>query len=303
MQLFKERKSLRPREWFFSWRAEIHSVSPPISGAMVNSRRPQTSSPFLRRISDDRRSALRCTVLISSGLALTLLFARPSAPQTPNAQAAPAELATQYNQAIKAQDWPGAVVIAQQLVERYPTSANLLLQANAQLNAASAQHDTSKMEASLANYDSAVAIAEQEKPAEGQPETAWKGGVASIYVGKGNALLKLKRMPEALDAYNRSAALSSNPGKAYFNVCAVTYNNGDTTAAVEACRKSVQADPTRADAWFVLASSLFVDGRVDASGKVAITMETRQALQKYIELPPDGPHAADVKAMLDMAAT
>ena len=30
--------------------------------------------------------------------------------------------------------------------------------------------------------------------------------------------------------------------------------------------------------------------------------ETQEALEKYLELAPDGPHAADVKAMLDMLA-
>jgi hypothetical protein len=32
------------------------------------------------------------------------------------------------------------------------------------------------------------------------------------------------------------------------------------------------------------------------------TAETREALEKYLALAPDGPHAADVKAMLDMIA-
>jgi hypothetical protein len=64
----------------------------------------------------------------------------------------------------------------------------------------------------------------------------------------------------------------------------------------------VQADPTLANAWFVLGSSLFADAKIDSNGKVMMTAENRQALQKYLELSPDGPHAADVKAMLDMSA-
>jgi hypothetical protein len=68
-----------------------------------------------------------------------------------------------------------------------------------------------------------------------------------------------------------------------------------------ACRKAVAADATNANAWFVLGSLLFADAKVDSAGKVAITAETRQALEKYLELAPDGLHAADVKAMLDMA--
>ena len=157
-------------------------------------------------------------------------------------------------------------------------------------------------EASLATYDRALAAAQQEKPAEGQPDNAWKDGVSKIYIGKGNALLKLQRNADAIDAYNRSAELASNPGLAYFNICAVMYNIGDTQNSAAACRKCVQADPTRANAWFVLGSDLFAEAPIDSTGKVAMTAETRQALEKYLELAPDGPHAADVKAMLDMAA-
>jgi hypothetical protein len=47
---------------------------------------------------------------------------------------------------------------------------------------------------------------------------------------------------------------------------------------------------------------LFADAKIDAQGKVAISAECRQALDKYLELAPDGPHASDVKAMLQMAA-
>ena len=64
----------------------------------------------------------------------------------------------------------------------------------------------------------------------------------------------------------------------------------------------MQADPARANAWFVLGSDLFADAPIDANGKVAVTPETREALEKYLALAPDGPHAADVKAMLEMIA-
>jgi hypothetical protein len=52
----------------------------------------------------------------------------------------------------------------------------------------------------------------------------------------------------------------------------------------------------------VLGSFLFANAKFDAQGKVLITEEGREALQKYLELAPAGPHAADVKAMLDMCA-
>ncbi len=249
------------------------------------------------------------TLFVAAAILLAFLPAVPVSPQAAQtgAQVTPQALKATYDQAMQTKDWPAALAAAQQLVGANPTSANLLLLANAQLYATTGQSDTGPMETALATYDRALAAAEQEKPApdqpdQAQPDQAWKDGVSKIYIGKGNALLKLKRTPEAMDAYNRSAELSSNPGLAYFNVCAVSYNIGETTGAVTACRKSVQADPTRANAWFVLGSSLFADAPISSAGKVAITAETRRALQKYLELAPDGPHAADVKAMLDMAA-
>lgn len=237
---------------------------------------------------------MRSRFLIAAAALLPLLLGVPSAAQTA-AQNTPQGLKATYDQAMQAKDWPAAIAAAQQLVGSHATAENLQLLGNAQLYGGAAEE-------SLATYDRALATAQQEKPAEGQPDTAWKDGVSKIYIGKGNALLKLKRTSEAIDAYNRSAELASNQGLAYFNVCAVLYNIGDTQNSAAACRKCVQADPSRANAWFVLGSDLFAGAPVDSTGKVTITAETRQALQKYLELAPDGPHAADVKAMLDMAA-
>jgi tetratricopeptide (TPR) repeat protein len=228
---------------------------------------------------------------------VSLVFVLPSAAQSANSagQNTPEALAAAYNQAMLAKDWPSAVAAAQQLVDRSASSENLRLLGNAQLYSGAA-------EASLDTYDRALAAAMQEKPAPGQPDTAWKDGESQIYIGKGNAMLKLHRNPEAIEAYNHAAELSSNPALAYFNVCAVLYNIGDTQNSAAACRKSVQADPSRANGWFVLGSDIFADATPDANGKVVLSAEGSQALEKYLELAPDGPHAADVKAMLAMVA-
>jgi tetratricopeptide (TPR) repeat protein len=130
----------------------------------------------------------------------------------------------------------------------------------------------------------------------------WKDGLSQIYIGKGNALLKLKRNDEAIEAYNQSAVFAASRGLAYFNVCAVLYNIGNTKDSAAACRKCVQADPSRANAWFILGSDLFADAPVSAQGKITASPEMREALEKYLALAPDGPHAADVKAMLEMVA-
>ncbi|MGD0546307.1 MAG: hypothetical protein ABR991_00580 [Terracidiphilus sp.] len=240
---------------------------------------------------------MRRFISILAAAFFPFLFILAAASQVSNnaAEQKPDALTALYNQTMQAKDWPGAVTAAQGLVALKASSLNLKLLANAQLYSGAA-------DAALATYDQALAAAEKEKPAEGQPKKEWKDGLAQITIGKGNALLKLKRTPEAIAAYNQSAELASNTGLAYFNICAVMYNNGNTQESAAACRKCVQADPTKANAWFVLGSDLFADAPIDAKGKVIATPETREALEKYLALAPDGPHAADVKAMLEMIA-
>ncbi len=240
---------------------------------------------------------MRRSIPILAAALLPLLFVSPIVPQTANGAGgqSPEALTAQYNQAYQAKDWPSAVAAAQQLVAQKATSLNLKLLGNAQLYSGSA-------DAALATYGQALAAAQQEKPAEGPAMGKWKDGLSQIYIGKGNALLRLKRNDEAIAAYNQSAVLASNQGLAYFNICAVLYNIGNTKDSAAACRKCVQADPTRANAWFVLGSDIFADLPVTAHGKVQASPETREALEKYLALAPDGPHAADVKAMLDLLA-
>ncbi len=228
---------------------------------------------------------------------LLLLLALPAASQVSDSAGKldPEALTALYQQAMQAKEWPRAVAAAQQLVALKATSQNLKLLGNAQLYSGTA-------DAALATYEQALAAAEKEKPADDQAIGNWKDGLAQIYIGKGNALLKLKRTAEATEAYNQSAGLASNAGLAYFNVCAVLYNIGNTHDSAAACRKCVQADPSRANAWFILGSDLFADAPIDSHGKITAPSETREALEKYLALAPDGPHAADVKAMLEMLA-
>jgi tetratricopeptide (TPR) repeat protein len=240
---------------------------------------------------------MRLSFHLLAAAGLLFLVALPVAAQTPQSASAQntEALTAAYNQAMQTKDWPTAVASAQQLVSLKASSQNLFFLGNAQLYSGSS-------DAALATYDRALAAAEQEKPTAGQALVNWKDGLSRIYIGRGNALLKLKRNTEAIDNYNRSAEYASNRGQAYFNVCAVLYNMGNTKESAAACRKCVQADPTRANAWFVLGSDLFADLPVTAQGKVQASPETREALEKYLALAPEGPHAADTKAMLDMIA-
>jgi hypothetical protein len=96
-----------------------------------------------------------------------------------------------------------------------------------------------------------------------------------------------------------AAASDPNPGAAYFRLCATQYNIANLTRARISCEKAIAHDPNLADAYYVEASVLFVQAPI-TDGHMHFLPGTAEALKKYLELAPTGPHAKDVKDMLDM---
>jgi tetratricopeptide (TPR) repeat protein len=142
-------------------------------------------------------------------------------------------------------------------------------------------------------YAAALGIAVKDKLKE------TRQAMAEMYVNQGNAYLKLHREDDALAAYSKGAALSDDPGKAYFNLCATYYNTGKTDQALSACDKAIAADPNKADAYFIKGSVLMAEATIDAQGKATYPAGTAEALQMYMKLAPTGAHAADTQQMLD----
>lgn len=229
---------------------------------------------------------MRKSISMIAAVLLALLFAPLSAPQTATVSGLtpPEARAAAYDAAMKSRDWAHAVAVAHEMAEISATAINLRKLADAQLSAGATEQ-------SLATYERALAATEQEKTAQGKPDADWRNNLAKICLGKGNALLKLHRNADAIESYNRAAEFAANRGLAYFNICSVLYISGNTQDAAAACRKCLQVNPARANAWFILGSVLFADAPIDGKGGVIFSAEERQALEKYLELAPDGSHA------------
>ena len=186
--------------------------------------------------------------------------------------------------ALDAKQWPEAEAALKQLVSSEPRWEYSEALGTAQMN-------QGHYADSLTSYQRAIELA---------ANTASPAAVAQIYVAIGNANLKLKNNDAAIAAYNKAAELSPNPAVAYFNLCATLYNMGQPAAkTAAACDKAIAADPKKADAYFVKGSSLYGEGTVDKSNKYIVPPGTVAALKQYLVLAPDGPHAQDVKTMLD----
>lgn len=135
-------------------------------------------------------------------------------------------------------------------------------------------------------------------------ESASKKPNADILAAANDALGEVLAMegkvPEAQAAYD--AAVQADPkgaGMHYTNEAIMMdrANQGDATVA--AADKAVAADPTKAIAWYLKGKALINKATVDPkTQKIVAPPGTEEAYQKYLELDPSGPFAADAKAIL-----
>jgi tetratricopeptide (TPR) repeat protein len=142
------------------------------------------------------------------------------------------------------------------------------------------------------SYDKAVAA--YKKSLELKPDDA------GTYNQLGNLYGAEKKLPEAQEALTKAAQLDpAMAAKANFNIGALLVNSGKAAEAAPYFKKAVAADPNYAEADYQLGSTLMMQGTVDPkTGTQTYPPETAPALQKYLELQPNGPHAQEAQAML-----
>ena len=77
--------------------------------------------------------------------------------------------------------------------------------------------------------------------------------------------------------------------------------NGDAQSA--AADEAIKADATQALPYYLKGQGLIQKATIDpATGKMILPPGCAEAYQKYLELAPTGPYAADVKGILAEAA-
>ena len=76
-----------------------------------------------------------------------------------------------------------------------------------------------------------------------------------------------------------------------------------TKQAVDAFDKAIAADPKNAEAYYLKGTDLIGLVKMDSNSKVIAPPGTAEAFQKYLELQPNGIHAADAKNMLALVGS
>jgi tetratricopeptide (TPR) repeat protein len=128
------------------------------------------------------------------------------------------------------------------------------------------------------------------------PEAAAAG-----YNQLGQAYAKMGNAKDSADAYEMAAkAMPANASMYYFNEAATLYNAGKLPEAEAAADKAIAADPKKAEAYYIKGQSLIPQATVDPkTNKIVAPPGCVEAYQTYLELAPDGPHAPDVKGILE----
>jgi tetratricopeptide (TPR) repeat protein len=131
-------------------------------------------------------------------------------------------------------------------------------------------------------------------------EVSDQARLAAYYDNLGSAASKSGKPAEAADAYKQALALDpTHAGHYYVNLgIALMNSGGDRKESLDAFEKAIAADPNNADAYYFKGQSLIGSATMDSSGKMVAPEGTAEALNKYLELQPNGQHAQDAKSML-----
>jgi tetratricopeptide (TPR) repeat protein len=152
-------------------------------------------------------------------------------------------------------------------------------------------------------------------PPAGKPATP--GGavsdntlLAAYYDNLALAAARVGKTDEATNAYRQAAELDpASAGHYYLNLGILLTNSntkGDPEVvkqAVDAFDKAIAADPKNAEAYYLKGSNLIGLVKTDSNNKVIAPPGTAEAFQKYLELQPEGAHAAEAKSMLALVGS
>jgi tetratricopeptide (TPR) repeat protein len=158
-----------------------------------------------------------------------------------------------------------------------------------------------RLDSAVQSYEKAVDIKKAAPPGKDAAQDAKT--LAAYYNNLADAYAKDRKIDDAVKTYELSAAADpSNAAGAYFNIGAVYTNAGRPDDANAAFDKCLTADPNRAEAYYQKGVNLL--GKATLQGNKTIPAPgTVEALQKYLELAPNGPNAQSAKDLLTSLGT
>jgi tetratricopeptide (TPR) repeat protein len=159
------------------------------------------------------------------------------------------------------------------------------------------QEHAGKPDAALETYAQGIELARKEIAAKPDSKLT-KNVLGQILTAQGNLYASVRKYDRAIESFSESAKVSAYAALPYYNLCAMYYNISRMDEAAAACDQAISSDPAISDAYYIKAAALFGKGTLQ-NGKFTAPPETRDALNKYLQLAPFGSHAQIVREMLE----
>jgi len=127
---------------------------------------------------------------------------------------------------------------------------------------------------------------------------------AGIHNNYALVLAQCKKFPEAQAELEKAAALNpAGAGQYYYNLGALEINAGQNDAANETFKKAIAITPPYPEAFYQYGVTLLSKATLDKDGKTIPVPGTVEALQKYLDLAPNGANAEAAKGLLASLGT
>jgi tetratricopeptide (TPR) repeat protein len=158
----------------------------------------------------------------------------------------------------------------------------------------------------LKKYDDAITSAKkaiETNAASKKPSPEIEGAANNTL---GEAYAATNKIPDATAAYDAAAkAQPANAGMYYSNEAIVLAKSGSAADAVAAAAdKAIAADPKKPVPYYLKGQALIAKATVDPkTNRIVAPPGCEEAYQKYLELDPNGPMAADAKNILAQIGT
>jgi len=155
-------------------------------------------------------------------------------------------------------------------------------------------------EVGLKKYDEAEAAYKKTIELEAASKKPSPGTQGAANAGLGEIYARQGKVPEANAAYDAAAKINPPLAGFYLKNEAVIFfqmNNGD--AQIAAADEAIKLDPTQPLLYYLKGNGLVQKTTQDPQTKMLVAPPgCMEAYQKYLELAPTGPYAAEVKGIL-----
>jgi tetratricopeptide (TPR) repeat protein len=158
-----------------------------------------------------------------------------------------------------------------------------------------------KYDEAEASYKKAIELASAAKTPKPEILGMANSGLGEIYARQG-------KVPEANAAYSEAA--KADPAKAAFylrNEAVIFFQANNAQAQIAAAQEALKSDPNQAVLYYIIGQGLVQSATMGPDPKnpkqqiIQLPPGCAEAYQKYLELAPNGPYAADAQGILAQA--